>query len=256
MHRSVKLPGQHRSALYGLTERFGQCLRGAPAHMSNMDELAKIEGSRGPGAEDDLTESSKHRQIIEGARQVFLTRGFDGASMGEIAKVAGVSKGTLYVYFDSKEKLFEALTTEEKKGLAEALFRLDAEDPDVRSVLTRLGQSYIVVMGQPQHISSVRMVIGASEKFPRLGQMFFEAGPQQGIDRLQAYLDRQVEADRLSIADTRLAAQHFLDLCQSGILRRLLFSVGDRPTRNEIDYTVDRAVDVFYAAYGPRPRER
>ena len=38
-----------------------------------------------------------------GRRKVFLAQGFDGASMGEIAKVAGVSKGTLYVYFDSKE---------------------------------------------------------------------------------------------------------------------------------------------------------
>ena len=46
--------------------------------------------------------------------------------MGEIARAAGVSKGTLYVYFDSKEKLFEALTVEEKKGLAEVLFQLDA----------------------------------------------------------------------------------------------------------------------------------
>jgi AcrR family transcriptional regulator len=224
--------------------------------MSNIEELVPAATSEKLGSDLDGTESVKRRQILDGARRVFLSRGFDGASMGEIAKVSGVSKGTLYVYFDSKEKLFEVLTTEEKKSLAEALFSLDAGDPDVRSVLTRLGQSYLRVMGQPEHISSIRMVIGASEKFPRLGQMFFEAGPQQGIDRLQAYLDRQVEADRLSIADTRLAAQHFLDLCQSGILRRLLFSVGDRPTRNEIDYTVDRAVDVFYAAYGPRPRER
>lgn len=224
--------------------------------MSNIEELVPAATSEKLGSDLDGTESVKRRQILDGARRVFLSRGFDGASMGEIAKVSGVSKGTLYVYFDSKEKLFEVLTTEEKKSLAEALFSLDAGDPDVRSVLTRLGQSYLRVMGQPEHISSIRMVIGASEKFPRLGQMFFEAGPQQGIDRLQAYLDRQVEADRLSIADTRLAAQHFLDLCQSGILRRLLFSVGDRPTRNEIDYTVDRAVEVFYAAYGPRPRER
>src|SRR5690349_14271324 len=93
-------------------------------------------------AEDGM-EKAKRRQILEGARQVFLARGFDGASMGEIAKVAGVSKGTLYVYFDSKESLFEALTIEEKQGLAEVLFKLDAEDPDVRTVLTNLGHSYL-----------------------------------------------------------------------------------------------------------------
>src|SRR3954463_11785967 len=97
------------------------------------------------------SENAKRRQILEGARQVFLARGFDGASMGEIAKVAGVSKGTLYVYFDSKETLFEALTTEEKKGLAEVLFKLDPDNPDVRAVLTHLGRTFLERMGDPAH---------------------------------------------------------------------------------------------------------
>ena len=71
-------------------------------------------------------ESDKRRQILEGARTVFLSAGFDGASMGEIARAAGVSKGTLYVYFDSKEALFEALILQEKSSLAETLFTFDA----------------------------------------------------------------------------------------------------------------------------------
>ncbi|MBF9232280.1 TetR/AcrR family transcriptional regulator [Microvirga alba] len=197
-------------------------------------------------------ESSKRRQILDGARHVFLAQGFDGASMGEIAKAAGVSKGTLYVYFDSKEMLFEALTAEEKRGLAEVLFTLDADDPDVRGVLYRLGHSYLSLMGKPEHISSVRMVIGAAEKFPRIGQIFFEAGPCQGAARLGAYFDKQVKAGRLSIEDTSIAAQHFLDLCQSGMMRRLLFAAGGPPTEEEIARNVENALRVFFAAYGAR----
>jgi AcrR family transcriptional regulator len=49
----------------------------------------------------DRQDGTKRRQIMDGAREVFLAQGFDGASMGEIARQAGVSKGTLYVYFDS-----------------------------------------------------------------------------------------------------------------------------------------------------------
>jgi AcrR family transcriptional regulator len=217
------------------------------------DSILDLELSSAP---EDSTESAKRRQILEGARKVFLARGFDGASMGEIAKVAGVSKGTLYVYFDSKESLFEALTTEEKQGLAEVLFKLDAEDPDVRGVLRKLGLSYLRRMGKPEHISSIRMVMGAAEKFPRLGQAFYEAGPCQGIARLKSYFDRQVEAGRLSIEDTGIAAQHFLDLCVSGMLRRLLFSVGDPPTEDQIQTNVENALRVFFAAYGPgAPRQ-
>jgi len=204
-----------------------------------------------PAAEES-SESVKRRQILEGARKVFLAQGFDGASMGEIAKVAGVSKGTLYVYFDSKESLFAALTTEEKRGLAEVLFKLDAEDPDVRGTLAKLGLSYLRRMGKPEHISSIRMVMGAAEKFPHLGQAFYEPGPCQAIARLSAYFDRQVEAGRLSIEDTGVAAQHFLDLCVSGMLRRLLFSVGEPPTEAQIQKNVENALRVFFAAYGPK----
>lgn len=196
-------------------------------------------------------DSDKRRQILDGARAVFMASGFDGASMGEIAKVAGVSKGTLYVYFDSKEVLFEALALAEKRGLAEVLFRLDADDPDVPGALTRLGHSYLAEMIRPEHVTAIRMVIGACEKFPRLGQAFFEAGPVQGATRLGAYLDAQVAAGRLRPADTNLAARQFLHLCQAGILTRLLFRAGDKVPPEEITHHVTQAVRVFLAGYGP-----
>lgn len=196
-------------------------------------------------------EGDKRRQILEGARSVFMASGFDGASMGEIAKVAGVSKGTLYVYFDSKEALFEALTLEEKRGLAEALFRLDPDDPDVRGALTGLGLTYLTEMARPEHVAVIRMVIGATEKFPRFGQAFYEAGPACGIGRLAGYLDRQVAAGRLRRSDTELAAKHFLHLCQAGLLTRLLFAAGGPPTEAEKRLRVDEAVRVFLAGYGP-----
>ncbi|KQP73712.1 TetR family transcriptional regulator [Methylobacterium sp. Leaf113] len=203
------------------------------------------------GRERALPETDKRRQILDGARAVFMASGFDGASMGEIAKAAGVSKGTLYVYFDSKEALFEALALAEKRGLAEVLFRLDADDPDVRGVLTRLGLSYLTEMVRPEHITVIRMVIGACEKFPRLGQAFFEAGPVQGTTRLAAYLDAQVAATRLRPADTNLAARQFLQICQAGLLTRLLFNAGDRVVPAEIEHNVREAVRVFLEGYGP-----
>jgi AcrR family transcriptional regulator len=50
----------------------------------------------------EAADSAKRRQIIEGARSVFLTQGFDAASMNDIARKACVSKGTLYFYFKNK----------------------------------------------------------------------------------------------------------------------------------------------------------
>lgn len=192
----------------------------------------------------------KRRQIMAGARQVFRRAGFDGASMGEIARAARVSKGTLYTYFVSKEALFEALTLDERSGLAEALFQLDLGEPDPRTVLRRLGCSFLETMVRSEHVSAVRMVIGVADKFPRIGQVFFEAGPYQGMSRLAAYLDRQVAAGRLAIADTEMAAQQFLDLCSAWIMKRRLFAVGAAPSAAEIEHRVDQALVMFFAAYG------
>lgn len=192
---------------------------------------------------------AKRRQVLEGARRVFLADGYDGASMGDIARTAGVSKGTLYVYFPSKEALFDTLIQEERSGLAEALFSLDETDPDVRAVLRRLGTSFLEIMVRADHISSVRMVIATAEKFPRFGRAFYEAGPQTGALRLKTYLDRQVEAGRLRIPDTALAAEQFLGLCSVRIFKRALFGVAEADA-SAISREVEAALAVFYAAYG------
>jgi len=201
--------------------------------------------------EPSQVESDKRRQILDGARRVFLASGFDGASMGEIARAAGVSKGTLYVYFDSKEALFEALIILEKTSLAETLFTFDPADTDIPAVLTRLGLSFLTEMSKPEHISVHRMVIGVCEKFPHFGQVYYEAGPARGVARLAAYLDVQMQGGRLRIADTTLAAQHFLHLCLAGLLTRLLFAAGGMADEARKRFQVAEAVRMFLAGYGP-----
>src|SRR3954452_10771899 len=86
-------------------------------------------------------DSSKRRQILDGARKVFLKLGFDGASMGEIARSAGVSKGTLYVYFADKNHLFEAIVEEESIAQGKVAFNFDPER-EVTTTLMDFGQAY------------------------------------------------------------------------------------------------------------------
>src|ERR1700749_3203892 len=90
-------------------------------------------------------DSSKRRQILAGARKVFMDLGFDGASMGEIACAAGVSKGTLYVYFADKSRLFEAIVEEEKLEQGKNAFNFDPHR-DVDTTLPEFGRAYISVL--------------------------------------------------------------------------------------------------------------
>lgn len=199
----------------------------------------------------EQVESAKRRQILEGARAVFLAQGFDAASMGEIARAAGVSKGTLYVYFESKEHLFQAIVQEECSAQAEQVFSLDPNDHDVESVLLKLGRDYLGFLSEPKRLSSWRTVLSIAARMPELGAQFFAMGPASGIERLAAYLKPQADAGILAIEDCELAAAQFLDSCQSTIFKPLIFNAGPRPTAERIDYVVRRAVKTFLAAYQP-----
>jgi TetR/AcrR family transcriptional regulator, mexJK operon transcriptional repressor len=89
----------------------------------------------GDGRTADLRSILKKRQILDGARQVFLLNGYAEASMDEIAVQAGVSKGTLYNHFDSKDDLFKLLINEEARRITSELKSPDLVSPNPISAL-------------------------------------------------------------------------------------------------------------------------
>ena len=196
----------------------------------------------------------KRRQILEGARTVFLNDGFDGASMNDIARVAGVSKGTLYVYFDSKEQLFEALILEDRRQQAERIATLGAPE-DAREFLGDYGRRLSSIIMRPETIAQTRMVIAAAGKFPRLGQVFYESGPRHGVRMLAGHLLKLRDKGQLAFDDAERAAQLFLTLSHSCTHKRVLFAFSEMPTEEEIAAEVDRAVDVFLLVYGTEATE-
>ena len=214
--------------------------------MVEPDDQPNAEAGELPSSED----TAKRRQVLEGARQAFLAMGFDGASMNDVARLAGVSKGTLYVYFPSKSALFEALIRTERRQQAEQLFSLEDDDRPVADVLHDLGVNFMQMMTTPSSIAHLRTVIGVAGKFPDIGRAFFEAGPQYGWGRLSQWLDRRVAEGRLSIPDTQLAAQQFFDLCQVGHLKPLLFATREQSSQADIKTGVAQAVRLFMAGYG------
>ena len=135
------------------------------------------EKTASPLAEDN----AKRRQIIDGARAIFLEQGFDAASMNDIARAAGVSKGTLYVYFQNKEQLFQAICSEECRSQAEDLFNFDQDDTDVEATLTRIGIDFVTLICHPERASAARTIIAIAERMPEIGRTYYETGPARGI---------------------------------------------------------------------------
>jgi AcrR family transcriptional regulator len=201
------------------------------------------------GLTAETADSAKRRQIIEGARAVFLTQGFDAASMNDIARKAGVSKGTLYVYFRNKEELFEAIAEQECSMQAERVFQLDNADHDVGAVLTRLGTDFATFMCN-RSTSAVRTVIAIADRMPEVGRQFYESGPAVGVSKLSDYLQAQVDAGVLEIADCEIVASQFLESCLSGTFKPVLFNFAPPPPPERIAYVVGIAVRAFMKAYG------
>jgi AcrR family transcriptional regulator len=215
--------------------------------MSEVSALQRSDGvlERPDGSED----TAKRRQIVDGARTVFLSRGFDAASMMDIAKAAGVSKGTLYVYFKNKEELFAAIVRQECLTHAEGAFKLENSNHDVESTLTRLGTEYVNFLCKPEKASSLRIVIAIADRMPEIGKAFYETGPANGIDRLAAYLRAQVHAGVLTIDDCEVAAAQFLDACQSTLFKPVLFNFAPPPPPDRISHVIGIAVGVFLTSY-------
>ena len=196
-------------------------------------------------AEED---SSKRRQILDGARKVFMDLGFDGASMNEIARSAGVSKGTLYVYFADKNRLFEAMIEEEVLERGQLSFNLDPAR-DVVTTLREFGQTFIQWQCRPGGGSSTRTVMAIAERMPELGRSFYENVIEKTNNRLADYLKAHVGPNDLAIDDCRLAASQFTMVCQASLFLPFIFQAAPAPSTERMAEVVERATEMFMAMY-------
>src|SRR5258707_2777753 len=193
-------------------------------------------------------ETSKRRQILDGARKVFMDLGFDGASMGEIARSASVSKGTLYVYFADKNRLFEAIVEEEMLDQQKVAFNFDPQR-DVATTLREFGQAYIQLLCRPGGGSAIRTVMAIAERMPDVGRRYYEHVLGKTIDRLAEYLAAHVGPDDLAIDDCQLAASQFMEVCKASLFLPFVFQAAPAPSAERIDQVVESATQMFLAAY-------
>jgi len=208
--------------------------------------VADDPASLGLAGEED---SSKRRQILQGARKVFMELGFDGASVGEIARAAGVSKGTLYVYFADKSRLFEAIIEEESLQHGQLKFNFDPAR-DVPTTLREFGHAYIAMICRPGGGSAIRTVMAIAERMPEVGRRYYERVLENTINRLAFYLEAQVKRGELAIDDCQLAAAQFMLTCQATLFLPFIFQAAPAPPLDRVEDVIKSATRMFLAAYG------
>lgn len=191
----------------------------------------------------------KYDQVIRGARSVFMQDGFEGASVDDIARTAGVSKATLYSYFPDKERLFmEVVTCECRKQADGALDEID-QTADPRQVLRLVGERLQQFVLSDFGRNVFRICVAESDRFPSLGHEFYECGPKLVREQLGNYLRCATERGEFEIKDFDLAADQFAELCKADIFARILMGVATSFTPEEARRVIDGAVDMFCARY-------
>lgn len=191
----------------------------------------------------------KRRQIVSGAREVFRTEGYGNASMGMIARQAGVSKGTLYNYFQSKDELFVEHVHERLSEYTQPIFHLPKERA-LRETLQAVGEAYVQLITSSDAEEIYRTAIAEARRFHAVAAALYETGPARAIERLAEYLDacERLGSIRLHDHSPREAASMFLTLIRDEHLLRRLLAQPNALRGRDIEGYVESKVTFFLRA--------
>jgi AcrR family transcriptional regulator len=193
-------------------------------------------------------------RILGAARKVFLERGFEGASIDEIAKGARSGKPTIYARFPGKEALFAAVVMER---VAANTARFETLSPTGATIKERLESVAIAVIQSivvSDAIGLMRVAIAGSLRFPHLASSVYAMARERGAQVVARLLAETAQSDELgtlpAFAPERLTAttRFFQDVVLFPMLFRALFGEKLEQLGAEIRPHVARSVAFFLAA--------
>jgi len=193
-------------------------------------------------------------RILDAARKVFLERGFEGASIDEIAEVARSGKPTIYARFRDKRALFTAVVT---RDVLARITEFKSEVPTGATIEERLTSAGITLVHwgfDSDRIALMRLAVAEARRFPDLASTVSRTARDLSTELGVRLLGELAQSDELSslpaFAPERLAttARLFLDLVAVPMLLRALFEVNLKVLDAEIDAHVARSVAFFLAA--------
>jgi TetR/AcrR family transcriptional repressor of mexJK operon len=162
---------------------------------------------RTPSADAD----QRHSHILDAATEVFLQRGFSGATVSAIARQANCSLETLYAAYPTKARMFAALTARRSTGIFEAVGPLD-RDRDLREALLLFAAEVLALMTRPDVKNLHRLIVAECQAFPELGRNFWMEGAGSGLSSLENFFILKQGAGEMTVSHPMRAAEVFIAL--------------------------------------------
>jgi AcrR family transcriptional regulator len=158
-------------------------------------------------------------QIIKAALEVFGECGLANARLQDIAERAGVSKGTIYLYFPNKEELFREMIRQTAVAKIERAEKAEAHGSPTSQLVAAM-RSYWVFVRSPVFVTIYRLVLGELHQFPDLAKFYAEEVVARGQRLLSGIIRRGVDAGEFRQIDPMVAARMLVALTiMNGIWR-------------------------------------
>jgi len=183
-------------------------------------------------------QTAKAEQILQGAMQEFLQHGYTATSMARIAATAGVSKETLYSYFESKEKLFAAIVERTAQQHFQEVFASEPLPADPAEQLRRLAPKSLSPENlDPMRMNFYRLIVAESGRFPHLAELYVEQFEKPNLETCTGYLQ---EATLLRSSDPEAVAWII-----EGMLLYYYLVMETLHGKNVMSMTLDRIVEAM-----------
>ena len=166
---------------------------------------ARIKVKRAPASPGRQHKRERQEEILAAAFEEFAAKGYAEARLDDVARRAGIAKGTIYLYFKNKERLFRAVLRSlihqvfEELGFFVQTFSGSAEEL-VRNVLSR---QYAQIVENPKARSMFRLLISESHKFPQLSDVYLREVVTPGVNAMRMLVKKGVASGEFR--DTRIA---------------------------------------------------
>jgi AcrR family transcriptional regulator len=168
---------------------------------------------------------ARHGEIVAAALELFVEGGYEATKLADVARRAGVTKGTLYLYFDSKEALFKAVVRETIVPViaqGEALARSFAGS--ARELLEQLIREYWRLVGETSLAGIPKLMMAEAATFPELTRFYYEEVVSRGHRLMAGVIERGIKSGEFRSVDVMLAAKLAMSPLMHAVMARRAFA--------------------------------
>jgi AcrR family transcriptional regulator len=189
----------------------------------------------------------RREQILDAAIEVFSKKGFDGANVADIATAAKLGKGTVYLYFKSKEAIFDAIIAE--RTLVSQLDTLIVDGLTLEEQLRAIAQRLLEF--EHAHMPVLRLLVADANRFPEHAEHVYRDIILRGNLWLAEFLTQQAKAGRIRpLKNPLITARALISMIISYMLTQEVFG-GARYTPIDDEEWIDTVVSIFMNGVRP-----